>query len=101
MSGIREDRISRSILNAIYYNTPEQRSVLSRLKALFSVIQLVLTRWRNDYFLKLRKDVWGFGEEQYRESFKQEIKGKKKAKLIPAGDLGYSGSVRTYLRGRG
>ena len=97
MGGIREDRISQSILNAISQDTVDQRSILSRLKALFAVIHLALARWRNDLFSKLRRDVWGLQEEEYKQSFRRDMEGRKKARLIPVGDLGYSGSVCTQL----
>jgi hypothetical protein len=93
MGGFREDRISRSILDAIYLDRKDEATVLARIKRIFSIIQLFLTRFKDDLFQKLRQDVWGFSEDEYKESFRRDGKGKAIPKLLPIGDLGYSGSV--------
>ncbi|KAI9711527.1 MAG: hypothetical protein M1820_002091 [Bogoriella megaspora] len=95
MGGYREDLIGRSILKSIFENQTDEstRSLLNKIKSAFTFLQLLLTRFRHDLFSKLRRDIWRLDEAEYRESFKRDREGGTKAKLIPVGDLGYSGST--------
>ncbi|KAF2083331.1 SAICAR synthase-like protein [Saccharata proteae CBS 121410] len=89
--GLRNNRISRSIVRAIFRDPEhQQRSLLARILSLFALFQLALTRFNAAVFKKLRNEVWGLDEEEYRESFRS---GGKKGGLNPVGDLGYSGST--------
>ncbi|KAF7537005.1 hypothetical protein G7Z17_g12942 [Cylindrodendrum hubeiense] len=71
-------------------------------------ISLLLSRYRPDDFIGLRRDVWELDEDEYTDSFRapsdettpllppssRNGKGKDHmALLVPAGDLGYSGST--------
>lgn len=89
--GFRDARISRSILNAIFHDKPKDASLIARICAFFSFLQLVLARFRPRVFQHLRKDVWKLDEDEYRESFRSA--DKSGASLKPVGDLGYSGST--------
>jgi len=89
--GIRTRGITRSILKAIFSEdspTTRETSLLSLILNLFSLFQLVLTRFCGDIFHRLRSEVWEIDDEEYRESFRG-------GKLNSVGDLGYSGSVST------
>mgnify|MGYP007070491195 CR=1 FL=1 len=88
--GVRDRRISKSILRAQFRRRPLKKGLFARLLAVFSIFQLPLERYQEDVFWKLRKDVWGLDEDEYRESFRE---GEKRGGLKSVGDLGYSGSV--------
>ncbi|KAK7513805.1 hypothetical protein IWZ03DRAFT_241711 [Phyllosticta citriasiana] len=89
--GFRDARISRSILRAIFHQTnPKDATLVGRILAFFSFLQLVLIKFRPRVFDHLRKDVWKLDEDEYRESFRS---ADKSGSLKPVGDLGYSGST--------
>ena len=89
--GRRDTLIAKSILNAIFRDQKDdRRTILKRFLALFSFFYLTLARYKDGLFKKLRDEVWGMDEDEYRESFRSPD---KKAKLESVGDLGYSGSV--------
>lgn len=89
--GIRDKRIARSILYAIFFDQDDQRtSFWQRVLAFFSLFQLQLRRYHDALFKRLRTEVWELDEDEYKESFRRTTQ--KKA-LTPVGDLGYSGSV--------
>jgi len=101
---IRASRISNSILEAISCPAPQSTStsVYAYLLAFFSFFSLPLARYRPADFLDLRQNAWHLDEHVYSESFrpasraKRDPRGKDRedsAELIPAGDLGYSGST--------
>ena len=89
--GIRDARISRSILRALFSDSNhDNRGLLARIFSFFALFQLVLARFCGTAFKCLRKDAWGLDEDEYRESFRM---ADKRGKLDSVGDLGYSGSV--------
>lgn len=95
--GRRQRLISKSILRAIFspkkaYGTDERPSLLARILAFFAVFNLALARYRAGLFRKLRNEIWGIEEEEYKESFRSPSHNKR-TDLIAVGDLGYSGSV--------
>ncbi|OCL13922.1 SAICAR synthase-like protein [Glonium stellatum] len=92
--GRQQYLISKSILNAIF-RSPEKPSdrpptILARILAFFSIFYLALSRYRAELFKKLRDEVWGIDENEYRESFRS---ARKRDGLVAIGDLGYSGST--------
>ncbi|KAL0260346.1 hypothetical protein SLS55_004032 [Diplodia seriata] len=97
--GLRANRISRSILRAIFDPqnssdadaTAARPSLLARILAFFALFQLVLTRFRAADFRKLRKDIWQLDGDEYRESFR--LADRRGGALKSVGDLGYSGST--------
>ncbi|KAK8166372.1 hypothetical protein IWX90DRAFT_211239 [Phyllosticta citrichinensis] len=90
--GFRDARISRSIIRAIFHQTnPKDATLVGRILAFFSFLQLLLIRFRPRVFDHLRKDVWKLDEDEYRESFRSA--DKSGGALKPVGDLGYSGST--------
>lgn len=90
--GLRTNRISRSILRAIFRDDAnDERSLLARLFALFALFQLALQRFRALDFRRLRQEVWQLDNDEYRESFRSP--NRRAGALKPVGDLGYSGST--------
>ncbi|KAK7403178.1 hypothetical protein QQX98_011082 [Neonectria punicea] len=108
---IRSSRISVSIVRAILRrcSTASKRGLLKTILSFFAFFKLLLARYRPVDFIALRQDVWELDEDEYVDSFKaspseetplvqssSSRRGKKKervAQLVPAGDLGYSGST--------
>ncbi|KAH6895876.1 hypothetical protein B0T10DRAFT_228316 [Thelonectria olida] len=107
---IRSSRISASIARAILrrYSTAANRSIVRIILSFFRFFKLFLSRYRPIDFLALRDDVWELDEDEYAESFKapgdEEEASRRRngrhhkpedyvAQLVPAGDLGYSGST--------
>ncbi|KAL1633048.1 hypothetical protein SLS56_003119 [Neofusicoccum ribis] len=89
--GPRTNRISRSILRAIFSDGPQDKpGLLARIVALFSLFQLVLRRFRALDFRRLRQEPWQLDDDEYRESFRS---ADRRGQLKPVGDLGYSGST--------
>jgi hypothetical protein len=97
--GRRERLVSTSILRAIFRtkspDVDKPQGIIARIVAFFAVFQLALSRYRGKLFRLLRNEIWGMEEEEYTESFRSPSKGKR-TDLIAIGDLGYSGSVRSY-----
>lgn len=93
--GRRQTLISSSILKAIFLDrSDDNKTLLGRILAFFSIFQLTLSRYKADLFRKLRTEVWQIDDNEYIESFKGSG---KKAVLKAVGDLGYSGSVNLLL----
>ena len=96
--GRRQRLISKSILNAIFRSSdkPSNRphTILTRILAFFSIFYLALSRYKAELFKKLRNEIWGMDEDEYRESFRS---ASKREGLVAVGDLGYSGSVSLLL----
>ncbi|KAF1978130.1 SAICAR synthase-like protein [Bimuria novae-zelandiae CBS 107.79] len=95
--GRRQRLISKSILRAIFspkkaYGTDERPSLLARILAFFAIFNLSLARYRASLFRKLRNEIWGIEEEEYKESFRSPSHNKR-TNLVAVGDLGYSGST--------
>ncbi|KPM45356.1 hypothetical protein AK830_g1244 [Neonectria ditissima] len=112
---IRSSRISVSIVRAILRrcSTASKRSLLRTIISFFAFFKLLLARYRPLDFVALRQDVWELNEDEYADSFRaspppseetpllqssssSRTKRSKKeavAQLVPAGDLGYSGST--------
>lgn len=97
---IRASRISASIAKAIIRrNGVTKKSLLKTILSFFALFNLVLSRYRAIDFVALRKEAWHLDEDEYTVSFQQgeentRRKGKEPtAELVPAGDLGYSGST--------
>jgi hypothetical protein len=90
--GRRDNQISISILSAIFHdqNHDDRRTVLGRILAFFSFFRIILARYKDELFERLRVDEWEIDEDEYRESFRSNGKDEK---LKAVGDLGYSGSV--------
>jgi hypothetical protein len=63
---------------------------LTRILAFFRIFSITLSRFHGDIFQRLRGQIWKIDEKSYRTSFREDSKDG----LKPAGDLGYSGSVR-------
>ncbi|KAF2666424.1 SAICAR synthase-like protein [Microthyrium microscopicum] len=82
----RQANISRAILQAIHDDDDGKKKNLARILYFFKVIDISLTRFRPDVFEHLRRIVWEFDVEDYRQSFNTDS-------LKPTGDLGYSGST--------
>jgi hypothetical protein len=90
--GRRDTLISKSILRALFRDQKEdKRTLLARIFAFFTFLELKLQRYKSDVFEGLRHEVWELDEEEYKESFRQ--KDKSGSGLEPVGDLGYSGST--------
>ena len=92
--GRRQRLISKSILSAIFRSSdkPSNRphTIFARLFAFFSIFYLALSRHKAELFKKLRNEIWGIDEDEYRESFRS---ASKRESLVAVGSLGYSGSV--------
>ena len=89
--GIRQNAITKSILNAIFFdNRGDSVSLLTRIRCFFSFFHLWLVRFNHELFKSLRTDVWEVDNDEYKESFRSK---NKKGSLKAVGDLGYSGSV--------
>ncbi|KAF2404336.1 SAICAR synthase-like protein [Trichodelitschia bisporula] len=88
--GQREVSVCKSILRAIFHDYKDKRTLLLRIFAFFTFFQIRLARYREELFKKLRTDIWGLDENEYRESFRSH---ERKGKLKAMGDLGYSGST--------
>lgn len=93
--GLRTNRISRSILRAVFdlknSSDAAKPSLLARILAFFALFQLVVKPFRPADFRKLRNDAWQLDDDEYRESFR--LANRRGAALKPVGDLGYSGST--------
>lgn len=87
----RERRIARSIAYAITKDGDTKKHLLSRILAAFAaffyIFQLKFERFGNEFFYKLRTQVWQIDESSYEQSF-GDGDG-----LDAKGDMGYSGSV--------
>ncbi|KAF4589704.1 putative phosphatidylinositol phosphate kinase [Ophiocordyceps camponoti-floridani] len=99
---IRSRRISASIADAIAApaddevagQSPCLGSCLNALSAFSALYRLDLEQYRPLDFLRLRRDVWQLDEALYRRSFDGPSDDDDAARqLVPAGDLGYSGST--------
>jgi hypothetical protein len=73
--------------------------VVEAIISFFAIFKLLLARYRPVDFLTLRHDTWRLNEQEYIASFQPSAlpsgstgKGREN-ELIPAGDLGYSGST--------
>lgn len=90
--GRRDNQISKSILGAIFHDQDRngKRTVIGRILAFFSFYQIILARYKDNIFKRLRDDEWEIDEDEYRESFRSNGKDEE---LKAVGDLGYSGSV--------
>jgi hypothetical protein len=90
--GRRLKAISKSIIRAICSDaTADKKTRLARIFALFSLLKIVLARFKWELWRSLRDDVWEVDEREYTESFRTAAPN---GDLTPIGDLGYSGSVR-------
>ncbi|KAH7134211.1 hypothetical protein EDB81DRAFT_657568 [Dactylonectria macrodidyma] len=105
---IRASRISASIVRAVLRRC-SKATILQIVLSFFAFFKLLLSPFRSDDFAALRHDVWELDENEYATSFKassdedeatpllpSRSNGKDKergALLVPAGDLGYSGST--------
>jgi hypothetical protein len=94
--GRRDNQISKSILSAIFHdqNNDGKRTIIGRILAFFSFFRIILARYKDSLFNRLRDDEWEIDEDEYRESFRSNGKDEK---LKAVGDLGYSGSVRCCI----
>ena len=100
---IRTARISASICRAIItaHKASRPRRLLRAILSFFSLFRLFLARYRAADFFALRHDAWHLDEDEYVSSFGAsdlESDGRSvgkagEAELVPAGDLGYSGST--------
>lgn len=90
--GRRDNQISNSILSAIFHDQDHdgKRTIIGRLLAFFSFFRLILARYKDNVFKRLRGEEWEIDEDEYRESFRSNGKDEN---LKAVGDLGYSGSV--------
>lgn len=83
--------ICKSIIRAIASDaTADKKTLRARIKAFFSLLSIVLARFKWDLWRGLRAETWDLDEREYKESFRI---AEPEGKLIPIGDLGYSGSV--------
>ena len=90
--GRRNTLISKSILRALFLDQhQDQRTLLARILAFFTFLELKLQRYKADVFKDLRSKTWELSEDEYKESFRQ--KDRSGGGLEPVGDLGYSGST--------
>lgn len=91
----RADQTARSIAKAIAPHNGRKKwslaSILSAFAALFSLFRLRFERFRNDLFHTLRTEVWQIDEDSYESSF-----GDGDGLELLQGNMGYSGSVRSY-----
>ncbi|TLD23576.1 Phosphatidylinositol-4-phosphate 5-kinase core [Venturia nashicola] len=89
--GRRDNQISKSILSAIFHDQEhDKRTVIGRILAFFSFFRIVLARYADSVFKRLRDKEWEIDEDEYRESFRSNGKD---GELKAVGDLGYSGST--------
>jgi hypothetical protein len=92
--GKRATLLGRAIATAIITDTEDNKgSLLVRVLAFFQILSIKLSKFSPDLFQRLRREAWQIDESSYRQSFGEGvgIEG-----LIPAGDLGYSGSVSIH-----
>ncbi|EQL02089.1 hypothetical protein G6O67_005512 [Ophiocordyceps sinensis] len=96
----RTTRISASIADAIAASDHhvESKGIRDRavkaLASFFSLYRLAMTRYRSSDFLQLRRDFWELDEDEYRDSFRLSSScDGASPRLVPAGNLGYSGST--------
>ena len=81
----RQSALTRSIRSALTRDPNTFRSsTAGHLRVFFSLYDIQLLRYANLLFEKLRGEVWGVDEDEYRACF---------SSLEPLGDLGLSGSV--------
>ena len=96
--GRRQYLISKSILNATFHfsEKPSDRppTILACILAFLSLFYLALPRYKAELFKRLRNEVWGIDEDEYRESFRS---ASKREWLVAVGDLEYSGSVSLFI----
>jgi hypothetical protein len=86
----RQENISKAILRAVSdedHGHGKKKTHLKRILYFFNIINISLIRFQSDTFSQLRRH-WQFDDKDYRASFQSDS-------LDAAGDLGYSGSVRT------
>lgn len=90
--GRRDNQISKSILSAIFHDQVNdgRRTVIGCIFAFFTFFRIILARYKDNLFYRLRNEEWEIDEDEYRESFRSNG---KEEKLKAVGDLGYSGSV--------
>lgn len=93
MADRRQKAISRSILRALTRRGTARISLIQRIIAFFHIYYLTLIRYEKELFQKLRTEIWSLSEEEYISCFKTD----EKSSLVSMGDLGFSGSVRTFL----
>jgi hypothetical protein len=92
----RDKKIARSIVLAILRDDKDNEKagrrarIWRRLRTFFRLSGLVLVKYCGDLFRRLRNETWGIPDDEYRASFNDDSDT-----LIPKGDMGYSGSVRT------
>lgn len=93
--GRRDNQISKSILSAIFHDqeNDKKRTIIGRILAFFSFFRIVLARYADSLFKRLRGEEWEIDEDEYRESFRSNGNDEE---LKAVGDLGYSGSVRLH-----
>ncbi|KAE9964162.1 hypothetical protein BLS_008587 [Venturia inaequalis] len=90
--GRRDNQISKSILEAIFHDPEhdDKRTFIVRILAFFSFFRIILARYADSVFKRLRAEEWEIDEDEYRESFRSNGKDEE---LKAVGDLGYSGST--------
>ena len=91
MGNRRHLALTKSIQDALLRDPKSfRKTLIGRILAFFSIYYIKLLRHSDDRFRRLRIEVFGIDDEEYRQSFRKE--GREPA-LTPMGDLGFSGSV--------
>ena len=91
-----QDTVIATILDAVLEDRV-QLSILSRIVVFFTLIRVPLQRFHPELFKKLRQEAWAIDEQSYRQCF-QVKDGEGRSNLQALSELGYSGSVCTFLR---
>lgn len=87
----RESALTKSIQAGVLRDPDRfQKSCWERMTAFFMISRIKLVRFESHLFIRLRREVWNFNEDEYQASF-HTVSGQQPLKSV--GDLGYSGSV--------
>lgn len=94
--GYRQRKITKSIRRGIIKANADSEvkkaNFTAYIYAFLRLYYLKLVAFREDLFKSLRDDSWKVDEHDYKDSFQDEDS------LSPVGDMGYSGSVRSFSK---
>jgi hypothetical protein len=86
----RESALTKSIQSGLLREPDKcKKTAWRRFLAFFTVRRIRLVRYELELFVRLRKEIWKFDEDEYKASFRTSAQ--PPLKMI--GDMGYSGSV--------
>ncbi|CAP97527.1 hypothetical protein E8E15_009073 [Penicillium rubens] len=86
----RESALTKSIQSGLLREPDKcKKTAWRRFLAFFTVRRIRLVRYELELFVRLRKEIWKFDEDEYKASFRTSAQ--PPLKMI--GDMGYSGST--------